>query len=164
MTGGAAIIDGVGDHGHDHDLPSASVLQERGKRLTVQRAAIWDVLAAAPDAHLSAEEVASHVQRRLPQVNPSTVYRTLDVLVEEGLVRRTDLGTGRAVFEPAHEHPHHHLVCESCGLVAHVHGEALGDLAERIDADSGFHVGEREITFFGTCRMCRSAIGSRGAA
>ena len=165
MTREGAIIRAVHEsHGHDHDLPSASVLQERGKRLTVQRAAIWDVLAAQPDVHLSAEEVAASVQSSLPQVNASTVYRTLDVLVAEGLVRRTDLGTGRAVFEPAHEHPHHHLVCESCGTVAHVHDETLGDIAGRIDAHSGFRVGAREISFFGICGRCLSAIRSRGAA
>lgn len=165
MIGSTAMIHAVTDHGHHHDLPPAAVLKERGKRLTVQRAAIWGVLAAKPDLHLSAEDVAASVQRSLPQVNASTVYRTLDVLVEEGLVRRTDLGTGRAVFEPAHEHPHHHLVCESCGAVAHIHDDGLGDVAERIEAQSRFSLGDREITFFGECSSCQArAIGSRGAA
>lgn len=163
MTRSAAIIRPMDDHGHRHDLPSATVLRERGKRLTVQRAAIWDVLAAQPDLHLSAEEVATQVKDRLPQVNPSTVYRTLDVLVEEGLVRRTDIGTGRAVFEPAHEHKHHHLVCEGCGAVAHVHDEALGALAPRIEERSGFRLGDREVTFFGLCAACQAATTARRA-
>ncbi len=163
MTNAAAIIRTMSDHGHHHHLPAASVLRERGKRLTVQRAAIWDVLAGKPDIHLSAEEVASQVQERLPQVNASTVYRTLDVLVEEGLVRRTDLGTGRAVFEPAHEHQHHHLVCESCGAVAHVHDDVLGGIAPRIEKSSGFRLGDREVTLFGLCRACQARAQSERA-
>ena len=159
------MIRPMSDHGHHHDLPPASVLRERGKRLTVQRAAIWDVLAAEPDLHLSAEEVAERVNLRLPQVNASTVYRTLDVLVDEGLVRRSDLGTGRALFEPAHEHPHHHLVCEGCGAVIHVHDDALGDVAGRIDEQHGFRLGDGEIAFFGLCSTCQSSrTRAKGAA
>ena len=163
MTRLAAIIPPVSEHGHHHDLPPASVLRERGKRLTVQRAGIWDVLAAEPDLHLSAEEVAAQINDHLPQVNASTVYRTLDVLVEEGLVRRTDIGTGRAVFEPAHEHNHHHLVCESCGVVAHVHDDVLGGIAPRIEKRSGFRLGDREVTLFGLCRGCQASIQSEPA-
>ena len=148
------MIAPVTEHGHSHELPSSGILRERGRRLTVQRAAIWDVLTAAPDLHLDAESVASQVRARLPQVNASTVYRTLDVLVEEGLVVRTDLGDDRAYFEPTHEHRHHHLVCESCGTVQHVHDEALASLGERLERSSGFRLGKRELTLFGVCTSC----------
>ena len=163
MTDQAAIITSMGEHGHDHELPSAAVLRDRGKRLTVQRAAIWEVVAAEPDLHLSAEEVATRVKNRLPQVNASTVYRTLDVLVEEGLVHRTDLGTGHAVFEPAHEHQHHHLVCERCGAVTHVHDDVFAGLGPRIEKSSGFRLGDREVTLFGLCRACQAYIPSQRA-
>jgi Fe2+ or Zn2+ uptake regulation protein len=159
------MIHAAQEHAHDHELPPAAVLREHGKRLTAQRAAIWDVLAAKPDLHLSAEEVAARVKRRLSEVNPSTVYRTLDVLVGEGLVRRSDLGAGRAYFEPAHEHPHHHLVCTACGSVEHVHDDVLGDLAGRIEGSASFRLDDREITFFGTCgtryRIGRSRMTDR---
>ena len=88
-------------------------------------------------------------------MNPSTVYRTLELLVQEGLLLRTDLGGNRAYFEPAREHAHHHLVCERCGTVQHLHDEQLGDLRLRIERDSSFTVGSAEITFFGLCRACR---------
>ena len=74
------------------------------------------------------------MRTELPRVNPSTVYRTLDLLVAEGLLRRTDLGSGRAFYEIAHEHAHHHVVCESCGAVAHFHDDVLGDMPKRISA------------------------------
>jgi len=123
--------------------------------LTRQRQAIWSVLVAEPGAHLSAEEIVDRVRQELPDVNPSTVYRTLDLLVEEGLVARAELGGDRAYYEPATEHAHHHVVCERCGAVVHVHDEALGDLARRVERASGYRLGERTITLFGLCPACR---------
>jgi Fe2+ or Zn2+ uptake regulation protein len=143
---------------HTHALPAGdAVLRTRGRRLTRQRRMIWEVLAAEPDRHLSAHEVCERVRATVPSVTPSTVYRTLDVLVEAGLALRTDLGEDRVFYEPAHEHPHHHLVCERCGAVRHVHDEVLGDLGARVEASSGYALAGREITLFGTCPDCRGA-------
>ncbi len=141
-------------HQHEHDSLPATALRERGRRLTRQRAAIWDVLIAEPDAHLSAEEVVERVRESLPGVNASTIYRTLDVLVEDGLVRRADLGGDRAYYEPAHEHLHHHLICERCGAVVHVHDDMLEELRPRVTASTGFVLSDREISLFGLCRGC----------
>lgn len=144
-------------HGHAHRPASGlEELRGRGRRLTRQRALIWQVLTAAPDVHLSAEDVAARVAERLPRVSPSTVYRNLEVLLEEGFVRRTQLGPGRSFYEPAHEHQHHHLVCEHCGDVTHVHSDVFGDLDARLLAGRGFTLGNTEITLFGHCRDCVS--------
>ena len=143
---------------HSHSVPEGdAVLRVRGRRLTRQRRMIWEVLAAEPDRHLSVNEVTERVRAQVPSVQPSTVYRTLDVLVEAGLALRTDLGEDRVFYEPAHEHPHHHLVCERCGAVRHVHDEVLGDLPRRIEAESGYALAGREITLFGLCPDCRGA-------
>jgi Fe2+ or Zn2+ uptake regulation protein len=127
-------------------------LPTSARRLTQQRRAIWDVLSADPGRHLSADDVVA----RVSGINPSTVYRTLDRLAEDGLVLRTDLGAGRSYYEPAREHAHHHVVCERCGSVAHLHEDALGDLAARIEAESGYVLGAREVSFFGLCPACRA--------
>lgn len=141
---------------HEHEAGAGpSELRTKGRRLTQQRQQIWEAFAAAPEQHLSAEDVVELVRERLPRVNPSTVYRTLDLLVAEGLLLRTDLGGNRAYFEAAHEHAHHHLVCESCGAVQHFHDEDLGDLRDTIKNRTGFAVGSTEITLFGRCRACR---------
>jgi Fur family ferric uptake transcriptional regulator len=132
-------------------------LRKSGRRLTRQRRVIWNVLLEDPQDHLSAEDIAERVRKRLPRVNTSTVYRTLDILVEDGLLLRTDLGGNRAYYEPVREHPHHHVVCERCGKVTHLHDEALGDFRARIEADSGYRLGGREISFFGLCPSCLRA-------
>lgn len=134
-----------------------AALRRTGRRLTRQRRVIWNVLLAEPDRHLSAEDVVEQVRKRLPRVNTSTVYRTLEILVDDGLVLRTDLGGDRAYYEPVREHQHHHVICERCGRVTHLHADTLGDLAARIEQDSGYLLGEREISFFGICPSCLRA-------
>jgi Fur family ferric uptake transcriptional regulator len=129
----------------------SSLLRGRGRRLTRPRRLIWEALVAEPGAHLGADEIAA----RVPDVDRSTVYRTLDLLVADGLARRTDLGSGRATYEPAHEHPHHHLVCRACGAVAHAHDDVLGDLPARVDAATGYELGGGELTLAGLCPRCR---------
>jgi Fur family transcriptional regulator, ferric uptake regulator len=144
-------------HQHPHPTPPGPAqLRSRGRRLTRQRELIWAALTAEPDGHVSAADVAAHVRAELPRVNPSTIYRTLELLVAEGLVRRTDLGADRIFYEPAHEHAHHHVVCRSCGAVAHVHDDVLGDLRPRVQAACGFELGaDEEVTLFGLCKNCR---------
>ena len=138
-------------------VEGADNLRRRGRRLTPQRRAIWEALLAEPHGHLSAEDVVERVRERSPNVNTSTVYRTLEIFVHDGLLLRTDLGGDRAYYELAGEHRHHHVICERCGTVTHVHDETLGDLRARIEQDTGYRVGEREISFFGTCPSCLRA-------
>ncbi len=142
---------------HEHSpVRGPEALRGQGRRLTRQRQAIWDALIAEPDTHLSADEIVDHVRHQLPDVNPSTVYRTLDLLVDEGLLLRTDLGADRAYYEPAHEHPHHHVICERCNEVAHIHDHVLGDVPTRIETATGYTLSTREISFYGLCPTCRT--------
>jgi Fur family transcriptional regulator, ferric uptake regulator len=135
----------------------AEALRRSGRRLTRQRRVIWEVLLAEAGRHLSAEDIVERVREQLPGVNTSTVYRTLEILVDDGLLLRTDLGGDRAYYEPASDHLHHHVICERCGKVTHLHDDTLGNLAERVEKDSGYRMGEREISFFGICPSCLRA-------
>jgi Fur family ferric uptake transcriptional regulator len=153
-------VSGRGSHPaeHTHTISAGpSDLRIKGRRLTRQRRLIWEAFTADPERHLSAEDVVERVRAQPPVMDPSTVYRTLELLVEEGLLLRTDLGSHRAYYEPAREHRHHHLVCERCGVVRHLHDEELGDLRNRLTAASGFVLGDREIAFFGLCPACAGA-------
>src|SRR6266536_2301314 len=89
-----------------HVLEEVAAIRTHGRRLTRQRALIWDALVRAGGRHLSAREVAETVHGRAPELHQATIYRTLDVFVADGLVRRTDFGDGRAVYELAAEHRH----------------------------------------------------------
>ena len=126
-------------------------LQDLGYRLTPQRTLVWDVLRAS-GGHMTAEQISQAIQERFPHVNISTVYRTLELLVELDLVRETRLGPSRRYFEVEEELPHHHLVCSDCGDVQHIHDEDMGDLSARLRIDHGF--APREVTVFGRCAAC----------
>jgi len=127
-------------------------LQELGYRLTPQRTLVWDAL-REQDAHMSAEDICLRVQEQFPHVNMSTIYRTLELLVGLGLVRETHLGPARRFFEVEEEVPHHHLVCEGCGKMTHVHDGDLGALVPLLRQEHGFSV--RELTAFGRCTDCQ---------
>ena len=135
-----------------HALEDVVSIRAGGRRVTRQRALIWDVLVRAEGGHLSAREVAA----ALPELHQATVYRALDVLVAEGLARRTEID-GRALYELAAEHLHHHVVCTSCGQVLHVHDEAVRGALQRVAKESGYVLAEEELTFRGLCSACATS-------
>lgn len=137
---------------------ATQTLQDLGYRLTPQRTLVWDVLRSS-GSHLDAEEICRAVQAQFPHVNISTVYRTLDLLVELGLVRETRLGPNRRFYEVEEEVPHHHLVCEECGAVTHLHDDDLAGLPQHLRDGWGFSL--REVSLFGRCAQCAASLGDQ---
>jgi Fur family ferric uptake transcriptional regulator len=105
---------------------------------------------------MTAEEIAAEVQTQLPDVNISTVYRTLELLVSLDLVSETRLGTSRTYFEVAPEPVHHHFVCESCGAVGHIADDLLDPLYRSLRDEQGFQATGSRTTVFGLCSRCQS--------
>jgi Fe2+ or Zn2+ uptake regulation protein len=132
-----------------HTIEDVTSIRAGGKRVTKQRALIWNALVRAEGRHLSAKEVAEAI----PELHQATVYRALDVLVEEGLARRTEIG-GRALYEMAAEHLHHHVVCTRCGAVTHVHDEIVRTALQDVARESGYTLADEELTFSGLCPAC----------
>jgi Fur family ferric uptake transcriptional regulator len=135
-------------------LEDVTAIRGRGRRVTRQRALIWDALVRAAGRHLSAKEVADAVREAAPELHQATIYRALEIFVEDGLVRRTEFGDGRALYEIAAEHRHHHVVCTSCGAVAHVHDDALRGAFARVRGETGYELADTELTFYGICPAC----------
>src|SRR4051794_38933673 len=88
-------------------------LEASGVRLTPQRFMVLEVLATNP-GHITAAKVVAEVQKRYPHVNKTTVYRTLEMLAELGMVVVTHIGGNQYDYELV-EAPHHHLICKECG-------------------------------------------------
>jgi Fur family ferric uptake transcriptional regulator len=128
----------------DHNLP-----------VTPQRLAIADVLLAS-DRHLSAEEVAGELRARGTKAGTATVYRTIDVLVESGLVVERDFGEGFRRFEPARDVPQHeHLLCTACGRVEEFRDERLDRMTALVAESRGFARQKHRLVIYGVCRACR---------
>jgi Fur family ferric uptake transcriptional regulator len=135
------------------------VLADKGVRLTAPRRAVVDVLIerAAP---LTVAEIHARVQKA--RVNLVSVYRTLRLLMDLGLVRLAAESRGTQRFELAEAYTghHHHLVCQGCGHVEDVEGCALEEtmlqsLNRRLRRARRFRVTAHDLKLFGLCGGCR---------
>jgi Fe2+ or Zn2+ uptake regulation protein len=137
---------------------SVGALQERGVRVTPQRAHIWRVLIESGE-HFTADEVWERVKGALPGLELSTVYRSLEALRAAGLVAESRLPEGPRVFE-ARPALHPHLVCEVCGGIFHPDPKVGQRLLETLNAGSGgFEVRELHVAAGGICAGCARQKG-----
>lgn len=139
----------------DNGLAPVERLRRLGIRVTPQRILVLEALSQG--GHQTAEQVQRWVAVRYPGMNLATVYRTLDMLTEAGLVAQTDLGGGAAAYELVGESPHHHLICARCGQMTEIDDEAVDELRARLLTTHGFQMRSRHLAIFGLCQSCRSA-------
>ena len=130
-----------------------SQLGGKGYRLTPQRLMILEQVEAA-EGHVSAEEILQRICTQYPSLNISTVYRTLELLKELGLVTETDMGDGRGRFHAMDKGHHHHLVCSVCGQVTDLKEAELKPLGDLLASRYGFQADLRHLALFGRCKKC----------
>lgn len=127
-------------------------LRAKGYRVTPQRQLVLEAVTNLE--HGTPEEICAEVQRTARGVNISTVYRTLELLEELGLVKHAHLGHGPPNYHLAAEAEHIHLVCRDCGTVNDVDPAAASGLAERLRGDFGFETDVHHLTVYGRCKEC----------
>ena len=127
-------------------------LRARGYRLTPQRELVLEAVGRL--GHATPEQIAAAVRETAAAVNISTVYRTLELLEELGLVQHTHLGHGAPTYSIPVADDHVHLVCRDCGGVQEVLSTVLDDLVRRVSADQGFVVDVGHFAVFGRCAGC----------
>jgi Fe2+ or Zn2+ uptake regulation protein len=133
-------------------------LHARGMRVTPQRLLIHEVIQRL-DRHATAEQVRDAVAGRLPGVSLPTVYATLDLLEDFGLVRRVRPGSGAALYDPRTVR-HQHAVCRSCGAVQDI--EAHVDATDAVAAArrAGFQPDGADTVVNGLCASCAGGAES----
>jgi Fur family transcriptional regulator, ferric uptake regulator len=129
-------------------------LRERGYRITPQRQLVFEAVLAL--GHSTPEELLTKVQSTAEGVNLSTIYRTLEVLEEVGLVTHTHLGHGAPTYHPAAEAHHLHLVCRECGSVTEAEVALADGLVGSLEASHGFDTDVHHFAIFGRCATCRA--------
>jgi Fur family ferric uptake transcriptional regulator len=139
----------VSDAGADWKV----TLRERGYRLTPQRELILGAVHEL--GHATPDEVLAHVRERASSVNVSTVYRTLEVLEELGLVRHAHLSDRAPTYHSTTGPAHAHLVCRACGRVSELPVETLTPMTERLESEHNFVPDVGHLTVFGHCQDCR---------
>ena len=116
------------------------VLRKEGLRYTSQRQAVWDEIKKSEE-HRDAEDIYLQLKSNNHNVSRATVYRTIDVLVKNQMVRKMDLGDGRNLFEPRIDDEHHdHMICLNTGKIMEFFDEELEDLQDKIAEKHGYKV------------------------
>jgi Fur family transcriptional regulator, ferric uptake regulator len=128
-------------------------LRSRGYRVTPQRQLVLEAVTALQ--HGTPEEICAEVQRTARGVNISTIYRTLELLEELGLVKHAHLKHGPPTYHIAAEAEHVHLMCRGCGRVNDVNPDVANGLVSRLDSDYGFSTDVHHLTVYGLCADCR---------
>jgi Fur family ferric uptake transcriptional regulator len=135
-------------------------LRARGYRVTPQRQLVLEAVTKLE--HATPEEICADVQQTARGVNISTIYRTLELLEQLGLVTHTHLGHGAPRYHLAAEAEHVHLVCSECGRVTQVGPETVNALVAALKDTQGFETDVGHLTVFGKCADCRAGARSPG--
>jgi Fur family transcriptional regulator, ferric uptake regulator len=133
-------------------------LKEKGYKLTPQRRAIVDIIIQNAGSHLTTEELYDLVKTECPEIGLATVYRTVQLLEELGVVSKLDLNDGCYRYELVREdenHQHHHLICSQCGNVIEVQGDLLEVLEHEIESKYDFKIKNHSVKFYGICSGCK---------
>lgn len=139
-----------------------ALLKSGGSKLTPQRLSILDVIISQEGKHLTIEEIYEIVRKTKPEIGVATVYRTIQLFDELGLVTKLDINDGVYRYELNHEeeiHNHHHLICNECGKVEEVDGDFLDGVEEQIEKEYKFKIQDHSLKFFGLCKDCANKKG-----
>ena len=127
-------------------------LEERGYRSTSPRRAVAGVI-AGQERHFTAEQL----REKLPGVGRATIYRSLKILVDAGVLCRVLLEDGTLHYQLSHRGHHHHLLCVQCGASQDLLGCDIEDLLQSVSAAHGFQLSGHWLEVYGRCQGCLQA-------
>ncbi len=130
----------------------AEKLRSRGLRLTAQRQMVLEAVYEL--GHATPDQVHSAVAERAAGVNITTVYRTLELLENLGLITHAHLSHGAPTYHGVGDPQHVHLVCRGCGHIDEIPPEYLAPLAARLKREQSFIVDIGHVALFGLCSGC----------
>lgn len=126
-----------------------------GLKNTKHRIVLIELLSKS-DELLSAQEIYHQLAKKHIGINLSTVYRTLDVLVESKIINRVMIeGEKQAFYEYNSDVHHHFLICRGCNKIISIYSCPLDDYERKLEEESGFHITGHRVEFFGYCSECK---------
>lgn len=136
------------------------LLEKNGYKTTIQRKTVYEVLCENKDKHLSTEDIYNIIQNVNPKIGIATIYRTLLIFEDIGLVYRHNFDDGFQRYEilsphSSEVHQHHHLLCKQCGKIIEVKEDLMNSLEEIIEKQYNFEILNHEVKFTGICAQCR---------
>jgi Fe2+ or Zn2+ uptake regulation protein len=136
----------------DADGELIAALRATGRRVTTPRLLVHRALRAS-DRHVTAEQLYAELAEQVPSLSAATVYDTLDLLDELGLIRRVSTPRGATTYDSRTD-PHHHMICRACGQVEDLEADVDAAAAQRAAEAAGFAVGYAQLTLSGLCPEC----------
>ncbi|MCK4385717.1 MAG: transcriptional repressor [candidate division Zixibacteria bacterium] len=133
----------------------AKYLNSRDLKLTKERKTVLEEI-SLHTGHLEAEDLWHNLRKKKKRASRATIYRTLDLLVDSGIVRKVDFGHGHSHYEQVLGHAHHeHMICIKCGKVIEFPDEKIERLIKKLCEKSGFKHTSHCFQIFGYCKECR---------
>ncbi len=132
-------------------------LKEKSCKLTPQRRFVLETVIENEGRHLSAEEIYELVREKCPEIGLATVYRTVQMFEEIGIVYKQNFVDGKSRYEisKGDDHQHHHLVCQKCNKVIEVEEDLLDQMEEKISTKYNFKITNHTLKFVGLCENCK---------
>jgi Fur family ferric uptake transcriptional regulator len=131
------------------------VLRANGLRVTPQRQLVFEAVDQL--RHATPEQILAEVQQTASGINLSTVYRTLEVLEEVGLVTHAHIGHGAPTYHAIDEDTHIHVVCDSCRNVSSIPSQVADQFVQALRDGYGFESDITHMSIQGRCRKCANA-------
>lgn len=132
-------------------------LKENGYKFTSQRVLVYNSFLNNKNKHLTTEEVFHAVSQIDKSIGIATVYRTVQLFYELGLINQINFGDNITRYEIKlndKEHTHHHLICLKCGKVQEVKIDLLEDLEQEVEKNKRFKIVDHQLKFTGYCKEC----------
>jgi Fe2+ or Zn2+ uptake regulation protein len=137
-----------------------SIFRAAGRRLTHQRRLILEVLEES-DEHLDAEALYDQARIHDPDISLATVYRTLAVFKDMGLVEEHRLGEEHGHYEPVRDKPHYHFTCLTCGRVIEFDTPLVAQIQQELSEKRGMCVTDAHLYLSGYCAQCQNTAGGQ---
>lgn len=138
---------------HVTDLTAA--MEAAGYRVTEPRRAVAELITAR-EGHFSAADLIDDARVRRLGIGRATVFRSLELMTELGVLERLDLPSGEHAYVPCEPVHHHHVVCSVCGRVTGIDDRGLAAAVEDIERATGWQVESHRLELYGRCPRCRT--------
>ena len=138
------------------DKDYITALRTRGYRVTPQRLIVLDAV-CEHQGHATVADILHSVNYMDSSIDPSTVYRALDVLRDAGLIVESEIDGKGKIYRIAGEADHHHLVCVSCGAMLTIHQHDVNPLIEHLRDEYSFKLQTDHLVLNGVCKDCQVA-------
>jgi Fur family ferric uptake transcriptional regulator len=138
----------------------SNVGEKLSRRNTEQRQLIMEIIQQA-DGHLDADEIYQQARQKSPSISLSTVYRSLQLFKELGLIEEHQFDGIRRYYETTTRSKHHHLVCLGCGRIFEFKCPSAERLKSKISREEGFRVTDAEVRLVGYCPECQQRLSGK---